>query len=118
MDLLLPLSTTQTDVWFAQKLAPADTLYNIGGYVEIRGSVDPDLLGTAIHRALEESDSHLFTFVETATGPRQVRTPATARNFKIPLIDLTANAEPRAAAMAWMQAGLEKAFDLSTGPLF
>ena len=55
--IALPLTLAQTDVWRAQRLAPADPFFNIGGYVEIFSGVDPQALMTAVGRALEDCDS-------------------------------------------------------------
>jgi hypothetical protein len=112
----LPLSIAQTDVWRAQKLAPDRAIYNVGGYVEIFGSVNRTVFGTAIRQAVDESDSHLFKFVETGGDPRQVRT--SVADIHIPYLEFTGEVDPHAAAMAWMHADMERPFNLSDGPLF
>src|ERR1700748_1294689 len=113
---MLPLSVAQTDVWRAQKLAPASPFFNIGGYVEIRGSVDPKVFEAAVGRALEDSDSLRFRFVETEHGPGQVR--AAVGQLEIPTVDLAGTVDSHAAALAWMQADMDKPFDLSNGALY
>jgi amino acid adenylation domain-containing protein len=112
----LPLSVAQTDVWRAQKLAPGDTLYNIGGYLEIFGAVDRRVFRAALYRALNEADSLLFRFTETATGPQQVRMPA--EDVDIPFVELSASKDAPGEAQAWMHADMERPYDLSGGPLF
>jgi len=112
----LPLTIAQRNVWSAQKLAPADTLYNIGGFVEIPAPVNRDLFKSAILSALQDADSLLFVFIDTQRGPSQVRVEVT--EVDIPLVDLNGSTNPRAAAVAWMQSDMDRSFDLTTGPLF
>ena len=112
----LPLTIAQRNVWTAQKLAPADPLYNIGGFVELPASVSRDRLETVVLRALREADSLLFIFIDTERGPSQVRTEVT--DVEIPFVHLDCSTSPRASAVAWMESDLQRPFDLGTGPLF
>jgi hypothetical protein len=38
---LYPLSTPQREIWFDQMLHDGVPLYNIGGYVDLPGRIDP-----------------------------------------------------------------------------
>ena len=38
----LVLSAAQLGVWVAQKLDPTSPIFNLGQYVEIRGTLDPE----------------------------------------------------------------------------
>ena len=111
----LPLSTAQIEVWLAQQLAPNDILFNVGGYLEISGTLDFEVFTGALRRALEEAGAPLYTFRETSAGVRQL--PGDARDVPILFFDLTGEADPHAAAMAWMAADIAKPFDLAEGPL-
>jgi len=111
----LPLSVAQTEVWLAQKLAPSDILFNIGGYLEISGPLDHEVLTAALREALQEAGSPLVRFRETSTGVQQLL--GDARCVRIRLLDLTCEADPEAAAMAWMEADMRRPFDLARGPL-
>ncbi|MBS0419578.1 MAG: hypothetical protein JSR66_17855, partial [Proteobacteria bacterium] len=112
----LDLSVAQTDVWRAQRLSSGDSLYNIGGYVEVFGSLNRSALHAAILRALNEADSQLHNFLDTPDGPRQVRTSVSS--VDIPHVDLRDHEDPLAAATAWMSADMERPFDLSSGPAY
>ncbi len=112
----LPLSAAQAGVWYAQQLAPTDPLYNIGGYVEIFGSVNPGGLRTAIEHAIQEADSFQFTFAVTEQGPRQIS--STVADVALPILDLSGAVDPRGAAAAWMDSEMDRPFDLSGGPLY
>jgi amino acid adenylation domain-containing protein len=110
----LPLSVAQTEVWVAQKLAPTDDLFNIGGYFEISGSLDPQVFAAALRRALQEAGPPLARFRETSTGVQQL--PIAGEDVRILSLDLTRESDPRAAAIAWMEADISRPFDLAEGP--
>ncbi|MEM6405874.1 MAG: hypothetical protein AAF669_04680 [Pseudomonadota bacterium] len=38
-----PLTSSQREIWFEQQLYPELPLYNIGGYVDLPGAIDPAL---------------------------------------------------------------------------
>src|ERR1700761_8458885 len=101
---LLPLAVGQADVWRAQKLAPADALFNIGGYVDIRGAVDPQVFASALTRAIEDSDSLRIRIVDTADGRVQARTGV--GRLEIPELDFIGADDSHAAALAWMRADM------------
>ncbi len=112
----LPLSVAQTEVWLAQQLAPTDTLFNVGGYADISGAIDREVFTAALRSALQEAGSPLARFRETGAGVRQV--PGDARDTQILFLDLTGEADPHAAALAWMEADFGRPFDLAAGPLY
>ena len=112
----LPLSAAQTGVWLAQKLAPEDPAYNIGGYVEIFGEVNRAVLQRAVSEALAQADSLRCHFVETAEGARQVISPASGGDVQ--LVDFSSGSHPRDDANAWMRNATATQFDLASGPLY
>ena len=67
-----PLSAAQLHIWFAQQLAPKSLLYNIGGYIEIHGAIDPTLLETALRRVVAEAKALHVTFVDDSEAPQQI----------------------------------------------
>lgn len=111
----LPLSTAQIEVWLAQQLAPRDTLFNVGGYLEISGAIDFEVFTKALRMALQEAGSPLSRFQETSAGVRQL--PGDVRDVPILFFDLTGEADPHASALAWMDGDIATPFDLVEGPL-
>jgi hypothetical protein len=112
----LPLSAAQLGLWFAQKIDPANPIYNISEYVEIHGSVDPNLFEIALTQAVGDTEAYRARFAEEIDGPRQIIDPPSEKS--VPLFDVSAEADPQAAAEAWMKADLAKPIDLLRGPLF
>ncbi|MFK0119793.1 amino acid adenylation domain-containing protein [Streptomyces sp. NPDC090994] len=111
----LPLSGAQAGMWFAQRLDRANPIFSGCQYLDITGPLDPDLLRAAVARAVEESEAVHVRFVETADGPTQV--PA-EREWSMPLVDVSGETDPRAAAEAVMREEMARPVDLEQDPLY
>ena len=96
----LALSSAQLGIWFAQKLDPGSAAYNIGEYVEIDGPVVLPLFERALRQVVSEAQSLRLQFSEQAGEPRQSIGAPTA--WSLPIIDLSAEPDARAAAESWM----------------
>ncbi|MBS7539011.1 amino acid adenylation domain-containing protein [Ancylobacter lacus] len=95
---LLPLAEAQEGLWFAQRRAPHDPLFNTGQYVELRGPLDRAAFAAAVNQALAEAEALALRFVDTSEGPRQAVDPA--RRPALVEVDLAAATDPFAAATA------------------
>ena len=115
-EMRLPLSAAQLGVWFAHKIDPANPIYNIGQSIEIHGPVDPSLFHAAVTQAVVDTEALQVRFFEEIDGPCQVIGPPS--EISIPLVDVSAELDPQAAAEGWMKADLAKPVDLLRGPLF
>src|SRR6266852_2676434 len=114
-NIVLPLSSAQLGIWFAQQIAPSSPAYNIGEYIEIDGSVDPILFEEALRRVVVETEALRVQIVERAEGPRQIVGDPPA--WSMPVIDVSAEADARAAAESWMKADLARPLEPARGPL-
>ncbi|HXA59439.1 MAG TPA: amino acid adenylation domain-containing protein, partial [Streptosporangiaceae bacterium] len=110
-----PLSAAQSAVWMAQQLAPEAPI-TIGQYTEIDGPVDLALLDAVARRVIGEVEAIGVRFVDEDGVPWQV--PAPPFDLEIPVIDLSAEPDPRAAAEAWMWDDLTSPIDLAQDPVF
>jgi hypothetical protein len=108
-----PLSAAQSAVWMAQQLAPEAPI-TIGQYTEIDGPIDLALLDTVARRVMGEVEAIGVRFVDEDGVPWQV--PAPPFDLEIPVIDLSAEPDPRAAAEAWMWDDLTSPIDLAAVP--
>ena len=115
-EMRLPLSAAQLGVWFAQKFDSANPIYNIGQSIEIHGPVDPSLFNAAVTQAVIDTEAFQVRFLEESDGPRQVI--GLPSEISVPLVDVSAELDPQAAAEAWMKADLANPVDLLRGPLF
>ncbi|MEU4794393.1 amino acid adenylation domain-containing protein [Streptomyces sp. NPDC023327] len=125
-----PVSAAQLGIWVAQQLQPDSPLYNCGGYYEINGPVDAGTLDRAVRRAVEETEALRSYFTEVdgprgagadgaadvdGAGVQQVVEPVDP--WPLRLLDLRDQADPEAAAHAWMRREMAQPFDLSRAPL-
>ena len=115
-EMRLPLAAAQLGLWFAHKIDPANPIYNIGQSIEIHGPVDPSLFNAAVTQALIDTEALQVRFLEESEGPRQVIGPPS--EISVPLVDVSAELDPQAAAEEWMKADLANPVDLLRGPLF
>jgi nonribosomal peptide synthetase DhbF len=112
----LPLTAGQLGFWYAQKFDPTNPIYNVGGWVDIRGPINLALLKMALKRAVDDTESLRVRFVEDDAGPRQIIAAETEILF--PLLDFSQEPDPQAAAESWMIAEFARPIDLLRGPLF
>ncbi|WP_116050590.1 non-ribosomal peptide synthetase [Amycolatopsis palatopharyngis] len=109
------LTRAQTGIWLAQQLEPGSAVYNIAVDVDLRGAVDTDRLAAVVRTAVQEAECLHVRFVPDGRTARQV---PVARPFEVPVVDLSAKADPEAAAFAWMSGDREHAVDLASDRLF
>ena len=106
----------QLGVWYGQLLGPENPVYTMGEYLEIHGDLDLDLFQTALRRTVDEIDSYHLRFCGGDESPRQY--VDRCDSWQLHVIDVSAAADPRAAAESWMWADMRRPADLREGPLF
>ncbi|WP_460625097.1 amino acid adenylation domain-containing protein, partial [Kitasatospora kifunensis] len=103
----------QLAIWYAQQLAPDNRGFSIAEYLEIPGALDQELLVQTVRRRLEEAES-LRLRVRVIDGtPRQYIHDL--RDYPVLAIDVSAEADPRAAAEEWMRTDVRQPVDLAGG---
>ncbi|HXJ38359.1 MAG TPA: amino acid adenylation domain-containing protein [Bryobacteraceae bacterium] len=110
-----PLTTAQRGLWFSQKITP-DAIMNIAEAVEICGPIRPDIFQQALHQVVAEAEQLRVRVVEQDARPRQILRSVFESDF--PYIDMSREADPRAAIEAWMMAELTRPIDLANDPLW
>ncbi|MFI0819508.1 non-ribosomal peptide synthase/polyketide synthase [Streptomyces sp. NPDC021098] len=111
-----PLSVAQRGIWFAQRLDPTSPAYNTAEYLEITGPLEVASLEDALRRAVAETDTLNVGFTEDDDGPRQVYAPVP--DWPFPVLDVSGEPDPRAAAEAWMRAEVARPVSLESGRTF
>ena len=114
--LSLPLTTAQRGLWVGQKIGAADATLNIAEMLEICGPVQPELFMRALWQVTREAETLRVSVVEHQGRPRQIVRPAYHGEF--PYVDVSRDANPRAAAEAWMMEELSRPVDLANDPLW
>ena len=113
---LVPLTTNQREIWLEQELFPCSPIYNIGGYVEIKASVDYDVFSRAVKYVVEENDS-LQIVLEKHEGiahQRFVQPDGVDLHVK----DFSDDEDSYSRCLAWMRKEFEKPFNLHGDHLF
>ena len=111
----LPLTSAQAEIWYALQLELPNPAFNMGEYLEIRGPLDVAVLEAATRGLFREAGCLRSRFMETDEGPRQVIEEL--GDWSLPVLDLRAAADPRAAAEEWMRADLARPFSPEDFPL-
>jgi len=115
-DGALALSSAQLGIWFAQKLNPSSSAYNIGEYIAIEGPIVLPLFERALRQVVAEAQSLRLQFSEQAGEPAQTVGEPTV--WSLPIIDVSAEPDALSAATTWMKADLAQPIDPVRGPLF
>ncbi|WP_416966908.1 amino acid adenylation domain-containing protein [Streptomyces sp. 4F14] len=112
-----PLLAAQNGIWAGQQLDTDSPAYNTAEYLRIAGPIDTAVFDRALHHVVAETEALNVTFVTDDTGrPWQVDTPA--GDWHTHIADLTAEPDPHAAALAWMDQDMARPLDLTRDPLF
>ncbi|EFL25694.1 enterobactin synthetase component F [Streptomyces himastatinicus ATCC 53653] len=113
----LPLSTGQSEIWFIQQLEPPEsTTFKVGEYLEIQGPIDAAIFERALRQAVAEAEPYNVRVGEDDGVPWQVLDPVTDWDF--PVLDLSGEPDPHAAAVRWMKHDLATGLELDARPLF
>ncbi|QJT06054.1 amino acid adenylation domain-containing protein [Streptomyces asoensis] len=117
MTVRRPLPPAQEGVWTGQRLDPDSPAYNTAEYVHIHGPVDAAVFDEALHLVVAETEAlHVVYGVDDQGRPWE--TDAPAGDWRLHTADLSAEPDPHAAALAWMDADLARPVDLTRGPVF
>jgi enterobactin synthetase component F len=110
-----PLTVAQRGLWMTQKITPGAIL-NIAEAVEIRGFIEPEIFRRALYQVVAEAEQLRVRVVEESGRPRQV--PRTVYPGDFPYVDMSRDANPRAAIQAWMMQEVTRPVDLRKDPLW
>ncbi|SNS43135.1 non-ribosomal peptide synthase domain TIGR01720/amino acid adenylation domain-containing protein [Actinomadura meyerae] len=111
----VPLSAAQQSVWYAQQLAP-ETPIHIAQYIEIEGPLDHALFDRVARLGAHEVLAMNARLAEVDGTVRQVLDPDAS--VSIPLVDLSGEPDPDAAARAWIRARMAEPLPLDGERLF
>ncbi|MFF6883865.1 amino acid adenylation domain-containing protein [Streptomyces sp. NPDC012421] len=115
----LALTGAQTGVWYGQRLDPDSPVYNVGQYVAVDGTLDPDLFATALRRVVGECEALTVRFEEDERGqPVQILADAPPDGPVVTVVDHRGEPDPEAAALARMRADMATPADPAAAPLF
>ncbi|WP_226488293.1 non-ribosomal peptide synthetase [Pseudomonas sp. B20] len=113
-----PLTAAQRDVWLDQISRGDSPLYNIGGYLQLSGAVDP----ATLHKALEQlvcAHEVLRTVLMPGAGAdgMPLQSYAARLPVSLPLHDVSGHPEPEQAARALINDNMRRPYVLDGSPL-
>ena len=111
----LPLARGQLDIWLAQQTGRSDTEWQMGHFVVIEGTVDPDLLECAINRAMQEAEPARATFFEV--GGEVFQRAIDDPDVELPFYDVSCSRDPVQEAYR-LASSIQRTPMPLTGPLF
>jgi non-ribosomal peptide synthase protein (TIGR01720 family) len=112
-----PLSFTQRQLWFLDRMSPGTAVYNIPFALRLCGKLDIGALRRALDAVVARQEALRLVFGEDETGPYQL--VKSAVDIPLPVTDLRhvpAGDRPAAADRVATEQGLVS-FDLESGPL-
>ncbi|MGX4687703.1 amino acid adenylation domain-containing protein [Streptomyces sp. JNUCC 63] len=112
----LPLTAAQSGIWLAQRLRPANPLFNIAEYIDIHGEIDPALFESSLRRTVTEAETLRIRVVEEDGRAAQV--VEECADWSMSFVDVSREGSPRACAESWMRADMRRPVDPTNGPLF
>ncbi|WP_316976892.1 non-ribosomal peptide synthetase [Shumkonia mesophila] len=111
-----PLSHAQRRLWVMAQMGGHPAAYSLPGAYLLDGKLEPEALVAALEGLVKRHESLRTAFVEIGGGPRQkiLDDPA----FEVERQDLSAEADPLAAAARLAVQHASHRFDLGRAPLF
>ncbi|WP_338759700.1 amino acid adenylation domain-containing protein [Nocardia vulneris] len=117
MTARLPLTRAQQYVWAAQRLDESGLRFVVGGYVHIRGRLDATVFERALRIVVAGAESTRVYFDEQADG-EVTQVLADLGDWSLRRSSFRGVSDPFAEAREYMEAALERPFDLFRAPLF
>lgn len=112
-----PLTKPQYNIWVESMLNPESSIHNIGGQVNIKGDIKPDLFNRVINSLLKNNDSlRLQFFIDDNNTPFQV-----FRDYEyheLPFFDFSSEEDAYGKANMIMIADFKKCFDINDPKLY
>ncbi len=107
----IPLPESQSGIWYAQRLAPANPIFNTGQYAELAGPLDVEAFRFAVDEAMREADALAVRVEDSPDGPRLRRAPGLVARLEV--FDLRGEPDPARAARGRMRDDMRTARDLA-----
>ena len=113
-----PLSFSQQRLWFLDRMAPGDPMYNIAGGLLLRGKLDRPALEASLRHIVQRHESLRTAFRDVDGAPRSVVVPADTWSMDVvSLLDSPEDGRiDEARRLALVEA--QRPFDLAEGVLF
>ncbi len=115
-DIFYPLTHPQKRIWYVEKLYPGTSLYNIGGYVRVKGPVDFNLLEESIHIFIRENEGLRLKLIEKNGEVYQF--VSEYKKLKLDFFDFSVFENPEKEFKTWVDNEAGKPFEMINKNLF
>ena len=105
------MTSSQSLVWMSQRLAPESSLFNMAHRFDLRREIDPDCFVVALQALVDHCDAMRCVFTEN--GEQVEQRVLSYLQIHCPVVDLSAQSDPDAAAEAWVHDRAQRVLDLS-----
>ncbi|MBN9403666.1 MAG: non-ribosomal peptide synthetase, partial [Burkholderiales bacterium] len=112
-----PLTEAQEGLWYAQRLDPANPIFNPAHRTTLRGPLDVPRFERAVNQALAEAESLSLRFEGRPDGPAQCIDPARAPRLEIRDLRHLPETQAHARADDWIRGDLRRPVDPVRDPL-
>ena len=114
-----PLTAAQLDIWLDQLSRGDSPLYNVGGYMDLSGPLEPARMQAALEALVARHDA-MRTVLLPGAGATGLPLQQFARSVAVPMPihDVSTHGEPESAARRLVQARIDQPFVLDGGCLF
>ena len=110
-----PLTEAQSGLWFAQRLDPANPIFNTAHYVDFHGALDVEAFRAAVDQMAVEAEILSVRFRDQNGEVGQALDPSHRPLLKI--IDVSGADDPLGEALSAMQRDHDAPVDLTRDPL-
>ncbi|SMC23044.1 AMP-binding enzyme, partial [Clostridium acidisoli DSM 12555] len=107
-----PLTSYQNDVWTEQCLYKNKPIYNIGGYVDIKGNINYLSFQKAVQKLIGDNDS-LRIRIQEHDG-KAFQKVLKKIEYKVPFYDFSSKEYSEKFSLEWMQEEFLKPFDFNS----
>src|SRR5450830_625540 len=115
---VFPLSAAQRDIWLDQISRGESPLYNIGGYAELAGPLNPSLLQRAVEQLVASHDGLRMVLLPGAGADGlPLQTFAATLPVSFPVHDLSDQPDPANAALMLIREQMQRPYALDGSPL-
>ncbi|NNH69580.1 amino acid adenylation domain-containing protein [Nocardia uniformis] len=112
----LPLTRAQQHIWIAEQLDDTGRRLIVGGYVHMRGAIDEEIFERALRIVVAGAETLRVRF-DTGVDGSVTQVVEEVRDWPLHRNSFRTAADPRGAALRFMEAALDRPFDLGRAPL-
>lgn len=103
------LSSYQRDIWLEQCMHPGKPIYNLGGYIRIKGNIDIEIFRNTMLRIINQNDTLRTRLMDRAGEAYLTILPKI--HYKAPFLDFSMKENPAAFCAEWIKKEFLKPFD-------